>query len=133
MQKLAAEGKNAVEFLIDIRGCVRRRIANLKIAAVVEQGGSVHIQAIDRPVADQACIDRTVIVTLHPRLMSCAAVVTLGNQLAELEPQRIVVVATTSSTAKSWIFSNALSALRMVIALCEGRADAAPAAVFRPT
>jgi hypothetical protein len=106
-----------VEFLIDGAGR-SRKVGDRNAAAAISKAGHVHISAIDRP-APESVFDRTVVVTLQPRLLCELTIAGLGNKLAALRPDRIVIVADLQRP-ECWVFSNCLVALRKVTALARG-------------
>lgn len=103
-----------VEFLIDPAGRSHRG-GKRSIAAAVTRAGCVCVQSIDH-LTDRGTDDRTVIVTFQPRLLSDAAIITTGNKLAALRPDRIVLLAEGANT-QCLVFSDSVLALRTINAL----------------
>ena len=71
-----------MEFLIDLAGR-SLPIGRRNIAAAVGKAGFVHIRSVDR----------TVIITLEPRLVSQLALAATCYKVADLGPERTIVVA----------------------------------------
>ena len=104
-----------MEFLIDLSGRIRR-VGNRDAATAVSQAGHIHFRSIQRPASDRNSADRLVIATLHPRLVSGPSVAALCYKLADLDPQRVVILID-DPVPKCWVFSSHRSALRALAAL----------------
>jgi hypothetical protein len=106
-----------MEFLIDPTGRSRRG-ENRNIPAAVTLTGCVYVRTVDRP-SHCGADHRTVIVTLQPSLVSDPAIISTGNKLAALRPNRIVLIAEGSDT-KCFVLSDSVLALRTINALAHG-------------
>ena len=104
-----------MEFLIDLSGRTRR-VGSRSAAIAISQAGHIHVRSIQRPAADRNSTDRLAIVTLHPRLVSGVSLAALCYKLADLDPQRIVILID-DPVPKCWVFSSPMSALRAIAAL----------------
>jgi hypothetical protein len=109
--------RDTVEFLIDPAGR-SRKAGRRNIAAAVTQSGCVYLRSIDHPPSRDVD-DRTVIVTLQPALLSDAAIVSTANKLADLCPNRVVLLAE-GSKAQCFVFSDSVLAVRTINTLANG-------------
>lgn len=107
-----------MEFFIDLSGR-SRQVGRRNIAIAVSKVGYIHVRLIERVQAGRHAVDRTAIVTLQPRLVSQPTLAALGYKLANLDPERTVVVAD-FPVAKCWVFVGHMSALRMIGAIVAG-------------
>ena len=109
--------RTVVEFLIDPAGRSRRS-GRRNIAAAVAQTGCVYVRLIEQPTC-RGPTDRTVTVTFRPSLLSDAAIVSTGNKLADLDPDRVVLIAEGLNT-QCFVFSDSVLALRTINVLASG-------------
>ena len=72
---------------------------------------------------DQTAIERTVIITFQPRAVSELALAAIGYKFADLDPERIIVVAE-CATPQCLVFADGLLAVRKIAALARGETDA---------
>jgi hypothetical protein len=107
-----------VEFLIDLSGR-SRAVGKRDVAIAVSKVGYVHLRTVDR-----ADTQRTAIVNFQPRLVSERALAALGYKLANLDPDRTVVVSEFPSPG-CWTFRGYMPALKMVGRLVSGAEDIA--------
>lgn len=117
-----------VEFLIDLLGR-SRKVGKRNVAIAVAKVGYVHVRVPERQMEDQRRNSRTVIVTLQPQLVTQPAIAALGYKLADLDPERTIVVAELA-VPQSWVFPAHMPALRMIAMLAsDGTRGQAVAAV----
>jgi hypothetical protein len=124
-----------VEFMIDNAGRPRK-VGRRNVVLAVSQVGYVHIRLFDRTVTERSVVDRTAIVTFRPQKISQLTLAAAGYQLAELRPERTVVVAELPKP-QCWVFAGYMSALKMIAKLVSTAGDASassPTDAFeRPT
>jgi hypothetical protein len=104
-----------VNILIDLGGR-SVKAGSRNIAVAISKLGYIHLRAIDCPLRGGAGLDRTVIVTLQPRLSSELAVVAVGYEIADLKPERTIVIADFANP-QCWVFSGYLPAIAKLAAL----------------
>lgn len=114
-----------MEFLIDPTGRSRRG-ENRNIPAAVTLTGCVYVQSVDRP-DDYGVDNRTVIITLRPSLVSDPAIISTGNKLAALRPDRIVLIVE-GADPKCFVLSDGVLALQTINALAHRSGDNSVAA-----
>lgn len=115
-----------MQFFIDLGGHARRT-GKQDVLFAVRRIGYIYVDAIDRHDDARSAINRTVIVSLTPGLPSELALAALGYLLADLEADRIVVVAVAEPMQCS-IFTDGLLAMRRIGAIVGGeRNPATPA------
>jgi hypothetical protein len=119
----ANPSRSDIEFFVDLSGRPRK-VGKRNIAAAVSEAGYFHVRSIDRVLNNRSGLDRTVIVTFQPQLVSELAIGVIGNKLASLDPERIIVIAELAKT-KCWVFADGLLALRNITALVRGEEGAA--------
>jgi hypothetical protein len=101
-----------VEFLIDLAG--RSSPAGKRnVAVAVAKAGFVHIRSIER----------TVIITLEPRLVSQLTLATACYKVADLSPERTVLVAGVTHP-ECWVFPGYIPALSTLGWLVDGTGHA---------
>jgi hypothetical protein len=123
--KTATQAGNSglpVEFMIDNAGRPRK-IGRRNVVLAVSQVGYVHIRLFDRTVTERSVVDRTAIVTFRPQKISQLTLAAAGYQLAELRPERTVVVAELPKP-QCWVFAGYMSALKMIAKLVSAAGDA---------
>jgi hypothetical protein len=106
-----------VEILIDLAGHLleaRKRT----VAVAISKLGYIHIQSIERPMHRPAPPTRTVIVTLRPQLVSELTVAAAGYEIADLKPERTVVVAEFAQQ-ECWVFSGHMPAIVKIASLVQ--------------
>jgi hypothetical protein len=111
-----------VEFFIDLSGR-SRKIGKRNVALAVSQVGYVYLRSIDRTVTERSVVDRTAIFTFRPEKISQLTLAAAGYQLAELKPERTVVVAELPKP-QCWVFAGYMSALKMIAKLVSTAGDA---------
>jgi hypothetical protein len=89
-----------VEFLVDLTGR-SIKVGKRNVAVAVAKLGYIHIRLTDR----------TVIITLKPRLVHPLTVAAAGYEISDLEPERTIVLAGIENQ-ECWIFTGYMSALR---------------------
>ena len=111
-----------MNILVDLGGrSVKAGKRNISVA--ISKLGYINIRAIDCPPRGGVGIDRTVIVTLQPRLSSELAVAAVGYEIADLRPERTIVIADFANP-QCWVFSGYLPAIAKLAALVCDRAGA---------
>jgi hypothetical protein len=113
-----------MEFFIDLAGR-SRKVKKENVALAVEQVGYIYVEVADQRDDARSNIDRTVIVSLRPRLPSKLAVAALGYKLADLKANRIVVAAG-PDRAQCSIFTDDVLAMRSIAAAADGRESFTP-------
>jgi|SRR5215472_179075 len=108
-----------MEFLIDPTGRSRRG-EHRNISAAVSLTGCIYVQSVDRP-GDCGIDNRTVIITLRPSLVSDPAIISTGNKLAALRPNRVVLIVD-GPDPKCLVLSDCVLALRTINSLAHGSA-----------
>jgi hypothetical protein len=111
-----------VDFFIDLGGR-SRKVGQRNVPIAVSKVGYIYLRTVERPFGQQNSKGRTVIITFAPRLVSELAIAALGYKLADLEPERTVVVAE-GPRPRCRVFADAISALRLVGALAGGTDNA---------
>lgn len=110
-----------MEFFIDLAGR-SRKVGQLSVAIAVSKIGYIHVRLIERTLAGRATTDRTVIVNVQPYLVSELALAAFGYKLADLNPERTVVVVEGPNPG-CWVVSDQTSALRLMANLARTDAD----------
>jgi hypothetical protein len=106
-------------FFIDLGGRTRQ-IRNQDIAIAVRKIGYIYVDVVERTHRARSESERTVIVSLSPRLSSDLAIAALGYKLADLGADRIVVV-TGAEPVECSVVTDDLSAMRRIAAVAKGR------------
>jgi hypothetical protein len=101
-----------VELLIDLTG-QSLRVGKRNVHAAVSKLGYIHIRSIER----------TVIVTLKPRLVHPLTVAAAAYEISDLNPERTIVVAAVEHQ-ECWVFPGYMSALRKMASLASDAGDA---------
>jgi hypothetical protein len=101
-----------VERLIDLTGRASR-VGKRNVAVAIAKLGYIHIRAIDR----------TVIVTLKPRLVHPLTVAAAAYEIADLDPERSIVVADVKYQ-RCWVFAEYMPAIRKIASLASDVGDA---------
>jgi hypothetical protein len=110
-----------VELLIDLAGR-SLKIGKRNVAVAISKLGYIHIQSIEHPVPFRATPNRTVIVTLQPWLLSKLAIVAAAFSIADLSPERTIVVAEFAKR-ECWISTGYMPAIRRIAALVSDPGD----------
>ena len=110
-----------VDILIDLGGRVVKA-AKRNIEVAISKLGYIHIRAVDCPLPNGDGLDRTAIVTLQPELTSELAFAAVGYEVADLRPDRTIVVAHFVNP-QCWVFSGYLPALQKIAALVRERGE----------
>jgi len=110
-------------FFIDLGGRARR-VGSRDIAIAVRKIGYIYIDVLDRTDHARPVSERTVIVSLSPRLPSDLALAALGYKLADLDADRLVVVTGAEPTQCS-VFTDDLSAMRRIVSVARGQETSA--------
>jgi hypothetical protein len=108
-----------VEFLIDLLGR-SRKVGKRNAAVAIAKVGYVHVRLTEHQMGDQRGTCQTVIVTLQPQLVTQPAIAALGYKLADLGPERTIVLAELA-VPQSWVFPAHMPALRMIAMLASDR------------
>ena len=108
-----------MEFLIDLLGR-SRKVGKRNAAVAIAKVGYVHVRLTEHQMGDQRGTCQTVIVTLQPQLVTQPAIAALGYKLADLDPERTIVVAELA-VPRSWVFPAHMPALRMIAMLASDR------------
>jgi phenylpyruvate tautomerase PptA (4-oxalocrotonate tautomerase family) len=114
-----------MEILIDLAGHLLEARAR-NVAVAISKLGYIHIRSIDRPVHGRpAALERIVIVTLRPQLVLELTVAAAGYEIADLKPERTVVVAE-SAKPQCWVFPGHMLAIVKIASLVRKSEDACP-------
>lgn len=97
-----------MEVLVDVAGR-SQRIGKRDVATAILKLGFVHIRSINR----------TAIITLAPRLVQPVTLAATAYKVADLDPERTIVVAT-AENEQCWAFSGYMLAIGKMMSLVGG-------------